>query len=48
MLMMRRILGRARLTAREASTLHGLMRRSEWHIDPERSAHGDAGPDEDH
>jgi hypothetical protein len=24
------------LTAREASTLHGLMRRSEWHIDPER------------
>jgi len=32
MLMMRRIFGRARLTAREASTLHGLMRRSEWHI----------------
>jgi TrmH family RNA methyltransferase len=47
MLMMRRILGRARLTAREASTLHGLMRRSEWHIDPERSARGGAGPDED-
>lgn len=34
MLMMRRIFGRANLTAREASTLHGLMRRSEWHIDP--------------
>jgi tRNA/rRNA methyltransferase len=32
LLMMRRILGRAQLTAREASTLHGLMRRSEWHI----------------
>ncbi|MDD1716606.1 MAG: RNA methyltransferase [Methanolinea sp.] len=32
MLMMRRIFSRARLTAREASTLHGLMRRSEWHI----------------
>ncbi len=32
MLMMRRILGRAKLTPREASTLHGLMRRSEWHI----------------
>lgn len=47
MLMIRRILGRARLTAREASTLHGLMRRSEWHIDPERSARGGAGPDED-
>ncbi len=34
MLMMRRIFGRAQLTAREASTLHGLMRRSEWHITP--------------
>lgn len=32
MLMIRRILGRAMLTAREASTLHGLLRRSEWHI----------------
>jgi TrmH family RNA methyltransferase len=32
MLMMRRIFSRARLTAREASTLHGLMRRSEWHV----------------
>lgn len=36
MLLIRRVLGRAMLTAREASTLHGLMRRSEWHIDPER------------
>ncbi|HII76245.1 MAG TPA: RNA methyltransferase [Methanolinea sp.] len=42
MLMMRRILGRANLTAREASTLHGLMRRSEWYIRPDTRA-----PDDD-
>ena len=34
MVMIRRILGRANLTTREASTLHGLLRRSTWHIDP--------------
>ena len=34
MIMIRRILGRAGLTTREASTLHGLLRRSTWHIDP--------------
>jgi tRNA/rRNA methyltransferase len=34
MVLIRRILGRANLTIREASTLHGLLRRSEWHIDP--------------
>jgi TrmH family RNA methyltransferase len=34
MIMIRRILGRANLTIREASTLHGLLRRTEWHIDP--------------
>jgi TrmH family RNA methyltransferase len=34
MIMIRRILGRANLTTREASTLHGLLRRSQWHIDP--------------
>jgi tRNA/rRNA methyltransferase len=34
MILIRRILGRAHLTIREASTLHGLLRRSEWHIDP--------------
>ncbi|MFA5331602.1 MAG: RNA methyltransferase [Methanoregula sp.] len=33
-IMMRRILGRAKLTTREASTIHGLLRRTEWHIDP--------------
>jgi TrmH family RNA methyltransferase len=35
MLLIRRVLGRARLTAREATTLHGLMRRSEWQMNPE-------------
>jgi tRNA/rRNA methyltransferase len=34
MTLIRRVLGRANLTIREASTLHGLLRRSEWHIDP--------------
>src|SRR5512137_2023368 len=34
MILIRRILGRCNLTVREASTLHGLLRRSEWHIDP--------------
>jgi tRNA C32,U32 (ribose-2'-O)-methylase TrmJ len=34
MILIRRILGRANLTVREVSTLHGLLRRSEWHIDP--------------
>jgi TrmH family RNA methyltransferase len=35
MLLIRRVLGRAMLTSREATTLHGLMRRSEWKISPE-------------
>jgi len=35
MLLIRRILGRALLTAKEASTIHGLMRRSEWQMNPE-------------
>ncbi|MFA5348333.1 MAG: RNA methyltransferase [Methanoregula sp.] len=34
LILIRRVLGRAQLTVREASTLHGLLRRSEWHIDP--------------
>jgi len=34
MTLIRRVLGRCNLTIREASTLHGLLRRSEWHIDP--------------
>lgn len=35
LLLIRRVLGRAKLTAREATTLHGLMRRSEWQMNPE-------------
>jgi TrmH family RNA methyltransferase len=34
LILLRRVLGRCNLTTREASTLHGLLRRSEWHIDP--------------
>ncbi len=34
MLLIRRVLGRAMLTSREATTLHGLLRRSEWNINP--------------
>lgn len=30
--MIRRIFGRTKLTTREVSTLHGLLRRAEWHI----------------
>jgi tRNA/rRNA methyltransferase len=33
MTLIRRVLGRTQLTIREASTLHGLMRRAEWHLD---------------
>ncbi|MDK2974685.1 MAG: tRNA/rRNA methyltransferase [Methanofollis sp.] len=33
LLMMRRIFGRTALTTREVSTLHGLLRRAEWHFD---------------
>ena len=44
MILIRRVLGRANLTIREMSTLHGLLRRSEWHIDPallDRDKHHD-------
>ncbi|MDR9817256.1 MAG: RNA methyltransferase [Candidatus Methanoculleus thermohydrogenotrophicum] len=33
MILLRRVLGRTRLTTREVSTLHGLMRRAEWHME---------------
>ena len=51
MLMMRRIFGRTQLTAREASTVHGLLRRAEFHIDPticelERERHVKPSEDE--
>jgi tRNA/rRNA methyltransferase len=51
MILIRRVLGRANLTIREASTLHGLLRRSEWHIDPalldRDNEGGDYFPDDD-
>ncbi len=50
MVLIRRILGRANLTVREASTLHGLLRRSEWHIDPsslDRDISGKSGEGEE-
>jgi TrmH family RNA methyltransferase len=46
MILIRRILGRCNLTIREASTLHGIMRRTEWHIDPDlpdRDKHTSSG-----
>lgn len=33
LLMIRRIMGRTALTTREVTTLHGLLRRTEWHLD---------------
>ena len=33
LVMLRRIVSRAGLTPREVSTLHGLLRRTEWHLD---------------
>lgn len=38
MTMMRRIFGRTRLTGREVTTLHGLIRRAEWHINEGKTA----------
>lgn len=35
MVMMRRIFSRTLLTPREVSTLHGLLRRTEWHLSEE-------------
>ncbi len=36
MILIRRILGRTMLTSREVSTLHGLLRRTEWHIEKKK------------
>ena len=41
MTLIRRILGRCNLTWREATTIHGLLRRSEWRFAPREP--GDAG-----
>ncbi|HVP24887.1 MAG TPA: RNA methyltransferase [Methanomicrobiales archaeon] len=35
LLMARRILGRTLLTTREVSTIHGILRRAEWHVNGE-------------
>lgn len=40
MTLIRRVLGRCNLTWRECSTIHGLLRRSEWKIIPEESGAG--------
>ncbi|HWQ67338.1 MAG TPA: RNA methyltransferase [Methanospirillum sp.] len=39
MTLIRRILGRCNLTWRECTTIHGLLRRSEWRIYPPDPAH---------
>jgi tRNA/rRNA methyltransferase len=36
LLMARRILGRTRLTTREVTTIHGILRRAEWHMKEEK------------
>ena len=36
LLMARRILGRTLLTTREVSTIHGILRRAEWHLKEEK------------
>jgi tRNA/rRNA methyltransferase len=36
LILLRRILGRTQLTTREVSTLHGLLRRTEWHIETKK------------
>ena len=38
LLMARRILGRTRLTTREVSTIHGILRRAEWHMREEKES----------
>jgi tRNA/rRNA methyltransferase len=37
MTLIKRVLGRCNLTWRECNTIHGLLRRSEWHISPSES-----------
>ena len=50
-LMARRILGRTQLTTREVSTIHGILRRSEWHMkggpweSPGKKVEKEKGPD---
>jgi len=46
LLMARRILGRTRLTTREVSTIHGIIRRAEWHMEEENPKDGQKEKDE--
>lgn len=45
MTLIRRVLGRCNLTWRECSTIHGLLRRSEWHFVPSQEEHQSSQPD---
>ena len=45
MTLIRRVLGRCNLTWRECSTIHGLLRRSEWHFVPPEGEQDSFGPD---
>jgi tRNA/rRNA methyltransferase len=49
LLMARRILGRTLLTTREVSTIHGILRRAEWHMKggPWESPEGKGEKDEE-
>lgn len=44
MTLIRRVLGRCNLTWRECSTIHGLLRRSEWHFVPPQGEHDSSQP----
>jgi len=48
MLLIRRVFGRAMLTSREVTTLHGLLRRSEWTINPAAFERRKDIPQDDH
>jgi len=45
MTLIRRVLGRCNLTWRECSTIHGLLRRSEWHFVPPEGESNSSQPD---
>ncbi|MCQ2357082.1 MAG: RNA methyltransferase [Methanocorpusculum sp.] len=42
-LLAKRVLGRTNLTVREASTIHGILRRTEWHLKHPGVAYDDKG-----
>jgi len=45
MTLIRRVLRRCNLTWRECSTIHGLLRRSEWHFAPPQGEESSSHPD---